>query len=303
MGFLFQMCWKVTITGGNTLGVSLVKSNMYNIASTDFYKSVYYFFHPTMLILWVTSCFSIYVLRKFGDDPGKEIIKMSILLFSCGMLWFFIFPQHALHHSFLYIRMVIPSLALLSSAGMYTVFTQKMLLNKLVMISLFVLFVLLNCNETVFRNNFSSRYNLSRYRELSSLVDNTAVIYSNTRNVFPFSYYGNRTFRYLSSQEDLHVDMEQKRRIKSYLVLSGAKPVFLNPNLWIATASLERYLRLVDIIFNSNITSQLKNRVNKIMKRDLERYVFLQEMAEKNFIPIFSIPALGVSLYSLSKPD
>ena len=87
------------------------------------------------------------------------------------------------------------------------------------------------------------------------------------------------------------------------MILTGGKDVFLNPNLKIAEASLERYLRWVDFIFKGDITNQLGKRVNKIMRRDLEKYLFLKEMAEKNFIPIFSIPALGVSLYSLSKPD
>ena len=211
MGFLFQVFWKTIIAGGNTLNVSLMKSNMYNIASMDFYKSVYYFFHPTMLILWVISFFSIYVLRKFGGDLGKEIIRISAILFICGMLWFLIFPQHALHHSYLYTRMVMPSLALLSSAGIYIIFGQKELGKKLAIVFLLVLFVILNLNETIFRNNLNAKYDLSLYREIAPLVDNNkAVIYSNTQNVYPFSYYADRTFRYFSSHDDLNEDTEKQ---------------------------------------------------------------------------------------------
>ncbi|VAW65015.1 hypothetical protein MNBD_GAMMA08-555 [hydrothermal vent metagenome] len=169
-------------TGQGNVSGGLLLQNIIEIDKSDLFRFIYFYFaDPQVVIVWV-----FVILTAIAT---KDMLFPASIV-AASLVWTIVFPAHGLHHAYHYSAVMVFGLT------MYIFLAKHKRQNIKYIVVL--LYILTAGFASVSLNNDSYKVDYASYKDVSLYVDESSIVGTNIYS-YPFSYYANRAFKYVTA--------------------------------------------------------------------------------------------------------
>lgn len=306
VGFIIILIKNKLALGVFNINLNLLLNNSFiGVSKMDFWRTIFYLFQPSQLIYYLVFLgvfIGIVMTKNKKIMIGNKTLKLVFILMSCGLTWFLLFPQHALHHAAYYVRFFIPPIAVLTAVVLLLNVKNKKLLKLRLSTVLLILIVSVNLFSTLRRDLYNKDFDLKEYSRLREFVPSDSVIFSSIKN-YPLAFYTNRKVVEISDSEELtnfiktHNHNLMKRR-KFYVHIE--EEFLINPALFIAADTIRILLIPLDWFSTNSQSNQFWVKWTDQISKRIDKSQRVLEGFKMQLKRINKLESLGLILYELN---
>jgi hypothetical protein len=167
VGFISYTMLKLNYSGAD-LNMVLIADNAINIGQDDLIRFIYYYLLTPYL--WIPILILLVSWKLIG--------RPQILFIFWGLVWFVIFPSHALHHAIIYSK-------LFTIVVYITIFRLHIKTTKMITFALLIALCNVFLNQLIYIN---PSYSYGEYKHVNKFISPQTRVVSNAHS-YPATYY------------------------------------------------------------------------------------------------------------------